>query len=298
MRVIVTGAGGFLGGHVVHALKDRGCDIAAIGTKASAARRSVAAFFEFEGVPTQEYLTRIFDSYRPHVVIHLAGCSSTDDVAALYSVNLFYCIRLLAAIRNSAADSRIVIVGSAAEYGPAPDAGRPIRESDPAAPVTGYGESKLAQTRHALSQRDLNVVVARVFNPIGEGMPPTRALGAFVARMADLGPAGGVVATGPLTAIRDVADVRHVAQALVAMGLDDVPASQVYNVCTGVATRMSDLTDALTKLSRAPIAFSPSGTGGGPDWSVGDPSLLARHGIRVPPPDLMTLLHRVLGERA
>jgi GDP-4-dehydro-6-deoxy-D-mannose reductase len=269
-------------------------EVAAIGHKGSAARGSVIKFFEVCGVPVQEEIERILRNYKPDIVYHLAGSASADDIETLYHVNLFYCARLLAACRTSLAGGRIVIVGSAAEYGAAKRVGRLILETDPAVPTTAYGHSKLSQTRHALSQKDLCIVVVRAFNPIGEGMPPNLALGAFVRRMAALGPGGGTVRTGPLTAVRDICDARDLAYALAAMADQPLPASNVYNLCTGVPTRMRDLTNELEMLAAAPIAFHEEGGDGGLSWSVGNPSLLARHGITIPPPDLRALLRRVL----
>jgi len=295
MRVLVTGAGGFLGKHLCLELRARGADIVAIGRPSSAARGYVDDFVGMEGSPGRTDLEEIFKRYRPDALYHLAGCSAASSLCDLYEVNLFYAAKLLQACRVLANVPKIVIAGSAAEYGKSLATGRLVNERDVAQPLNAYGETKLAQTVHALRQYDLPVIVARIFNPIGEGLPASRAAGRFVESVKALEPlGGGVIETGALDGVRDVADVTEVAAALINLTLKDVPTGEIYNLCTGKGTRMRDITDALEALVPYVVTFKPKAGDGGVDWAVGDSSKLAAHKIEIKAPDLPSILSRML----
>ena len=112
---------------------------------------------------------------------------------------------------------RVTLAGSAAELGPVPPADLPVSESYPCNPVDAYGRSKWLATVAGLAERPpLEVTVARVFNPIGPGLPPTQAFGEFAAQLLAPGADPIPLVTGNLEARRDFIDVRDVARALVA----------------------------------------------------------------------------------
>ena len=82
-----------------------------------------------------------------------------------------------------------MLSGSAAELGLVDAAKLPVNETHACNPIDAYGRSKWLATVGGLSERaPLEVMVARVFNPIGPGTPPTQALGRFAARLNDPGP--------------------------------------------------------------------------------------------------------------
>jgi GDP-4-dehydro-6-deoxy-D-mannose reductase len=88
----------------------------------------------------------------------------------------------------------------------------------------------------------VEVVVARVFNPVGPGLPATQALGQFAARLLD--PSAGPLLVGDLDARRDFVDVRDVARALVALAGSGRP-GRIYHVGTGVSHRVGDALERL-----------------------------------------------------
>ena len=138
MRVAVTGATGFIGRHLVRALASRGVDVRAVVRP----RREPA---RFDGVhvitSTLETaaLSKAFDCI--DVVVNLAGVVSALRDEDYSAVNVSGAHAVAEAARDAGA--RVVHVSSLAAAGPAP-ADRPRRESDPEAPLTAYGRSKLA----------------------------------------------------------------------------------------------------------------------------------------------------------
>lgn len=293
MTVLVTGAGGFIGRHLCAALAAGGVELAAIGSAASAARCEVDAFFEVDGVPDARTLAELLDRVRPEQVYHLAGTARASSADVLYAVNLLYGVRLLEACAALSEPPRVIFAGSAAEYGPAPGPAHRFSESDPTRPLNTYGASKLAQTLHACAQGRVPIVVARMFNPVGEGMPVSTALGRFLDQIACMPPDGGVIECGPLHALRDVSDVKDVARALVSLGRAP-SASGVYNLCSGEPTRMSELADALSAVAPFPLTFRVRGGDGGVDRAIGNPERLHRLGIVLRKVEPMRVLPRML----
>ena len=185
----------------------------------------------------------------PDHVIHTAGQTPPAPDDALYQSNFWATIRLLNALRSLNRRVRVTLAGSAAELGPVPPAALPVAESYPCAPLDAYGRSKLLATIAGLAERPpLELAVARVFNPLGPGMPPTQAFGEFAAQLtaevADPLP----LLVGNLEARRDFVDVRDVARALVAVSLRGQP-GLVYHVGCGQSRSVGEGLDLLIRLS-------------------------------------------------
>jgi nucleoside-diphosphate-sugar epimerase len=175
---------------------------------------------------------------RPDAVVtcvgQLAG-SATD----LLRAQTLATAELVEAIGRVAPGTRLVRLGSAAEYGPVRP-GYPVREDDPAEPVSPYGLSHLAATqlvRIASAAGTVDGVVLRVFNPIGPGLPEDNLLGRAVRLLRDAVRDGaGHITFGSLSAYRDFVDVTDVAAAVVAaVRLPAGPRYRVFNVGRGRA---------------------------------------------------------------
>src|SRR4051794_11161816 len=144
MRALVTGAGGFIGRSLCAHLRAEGAAVVTLGHREGDAQH-------YRVDPAQlDTLIAAVDAARPDVVFHLAGVMQAPEPATYYDVNVRYAEGLLTALeRTGQAAVRAMLTGSAAEYGPNPEA-LPIREDMRASPVTDYGISKLAQTRIGL----------------------------------------------------------------------------------------------------------------------------------------------------
>ena len=260
-----------------------------VGREGGAGESLVSTYEAVDGVPDVETLLPMLKRHRPEVVFHLAGVTQAASFAEFLDVNFGYCSALIDACRQMPIRPLLVTAGSAAEYGAPQAPGRPMRESDEARPVTDYGKAKLAQTNLALQACELSTVALRLFNVIGPGAPETSAPGRFVARAAALAPTGGVVKTGPLTAVRDLVCVTDVVKVMVGATHGRLPQG-VYNVCSGAGTPISAITDVLARLLPYPVAFEPERGNPGPDIAIGDPSRLAAAGFVIPAVDLEAVL--------
>jgi GDP-4-dehydro-6-deoxy-D-mannose reductase len=232
----------------------------------------------------------------PDAVFHLVG-GAVGAKTELDQLNLGVTTAVMRALRDVQARPLLVCCGSAAEYGAAIVDGEPVSETAVCAPLSPYAASKLAQTNAALefaAATGTPVLVARIFNPVGPGMPPYLALGDFARQIAAL-PARGVLRTGNLQVYRDFIDVTHVTNAFWTLARN--PAARgVVNICSGKATQLSWLVNLLIELSGKHVTVEPMPARVRPDELavvIGDTALLARLGAAPPPTDHAAVMVRV-----
>ena len=283
MRVLVTGASGFVGRAVLDELGVRGLEAIAVSrtTRPAVAGETTRVLANPGDV---NEVRNLLLSVEPQIVLHLAGISTAPSYSDLYEANVVFAANVMDAALAMPHKPRVLLAGSAAEYGPVPAALQPVREDEACRPNTAYGASKLAQTSHAFvaASRGLAVVVARLFNPIGPGMPESLALGSFANQIARMGTTGGILTTGNLDVVRDFMDVRIAARLLVDLASADVGGSDIVNVCTGEGRHLLDLTRRLIDISGVPVELRhDTARRGNSDtkFFVGDPSRLLALGL-------------------
>jgi nucleoside-diphosphate-sugar epimerase len=268
---LITGGSGFVGRHVLDGLKAgvEGVARSEIEIVALGRRRPT-------GWPEQSFVTadlhdttslrRAVRTISPDFVVHTAGRTPPALDDELYRTNFWATIHLLGALRALDKPLRVVLSGSAAELGPVDAAHLPVNESYQCQPIGAYGRSKWLATRSGLAERwPMEVSVARVFNPIGPGTPPTQALGRFADRLSDPDPDPLNLSVGDLDSRRDFIDVRNVAQAMIALAMRG-RAGLVYHVGTGRSQRVGDGLERLIRLGGRSVEVSV------------DPSLQSRRG--------------------
>jgi GDP-4-dehydro-6-deoxy-D-mannose reductase len=249
-RALVLGATGFLGRHVAAMLVNHGWFVCGAGRGESpdgwpydwVSCDLLSAPGVLEAVRTTE----------PDVIFHSAG-AALDDFDQLLAVHVAGTARLLDAVRASGRPARVVVVGSAAEYGNVAAGELPVQETLPPRPVSRYGVAKAAQTLVALCPGS-EALVARVFNLCGPDEPRSLVCGAFAAQIVELERTGrgGVIAVGDLSADRDFVDVRDAASALIALA-EHGDAGEAYNVCSGTATPIRDVLSLLSGEAQVPV---------------------------------------------
>ena len=253
--VLVTGCSGFVGRHLGPQLKQAGSHTV-IGLDMRDPNSSAYDDWVREDLLDIHAMRRILDQARPQVVFHLAGLASGTD-EELHRSNVETTRVLLDTCADSDPSIRIVVVGSAAEYGLVPGDQQPVRESCPLRPVSSYGRAKAAVTALAMQHaaRGLNVVEVRPFNIVGPGTPVTLIVGALIARLrkALRSAQGYAIDVGRIDSVRDFVAVQDVTVGMVAAAAVGV-AGAVYNLCSGVGTPIKAIVEQLIELTGKPIS--------------------------------------------
>ncbi len=298
MRVLVTGASGFVGRAVIAVLNSRGFDAVGV-SRIERSSLGGAAMRVLSDPGNVAEVRELLSHVKPQIIMHLAGVTSAPTNRALYDANVVFAANLMDAALTMAHQPRVLLAGSAAEYGPVPTELLPVREDFACRPNTPYGASKFAQTNHALmaATRGLSVVVARLFNPIGPGMPKSLALGSFAQQIAQMDPRGAVLTTGDLDVVRDFMDVRIAAELLVELALSSTSHAEVVNVCTGRGQRLLELTHKLIEISGVSVRLERDDARRGNSdvrTFVGDPSKLKSMGLNPDGSDMDAVLEAIL----
>jgi GDP-4-dehydro-6-deoxy-D-mannose reductase len=298
-RALVSGGTGFIGSRVVAGLRQVGVQVTTIGREPMA----VSDHLVFGSLPWRAtQWAQAIDTARPDVIFHLAGTREGPE-DKLQAVNTGLAQTLISALHSRKRAPVLIVAGSAAECGSAIVDGVPIDEAILCAPQSTYGRTKLAQTRAVLdyaTQTGNRAVVARIFNPIGPGMPTHLALGNFARQIAIAAYSGSTMSTGNLEVERDLLDVRHVVAALAALARNK-DAQGIVNICSGVAQRLRDLVDIMIQISgkRIKLEIDPVRVRvAEPRVIVGSTKVLASYCGEPPAVSMVELLHSILMDEA
>jgi GDP-4-dehydro-6-deoxy-D-mannose reductase len=261
--ILVTGATGFVGRHVVAAATAQGLEV--VATEGDLRDTAVAR--------------DAVERHRPRAVIHVAARPRRmTDVWETLADEIRMAGNVLNATQGTGA--AVLIPGSAGQYGLSGD--QALAEDAPAAPVSAYGALKCVLEDACLSaplRGDARVIWARSFNIVGPGQGLDAPVPAWARQIADLERAGGgVLRTGSLTPVRDFLDVRDVAEAFLDLIGRDIDG--VVNVASGEGVALQTVVDELVGGASVPIE------------AQADPALARR----VDPPRVVadvTRLHRL-----
>ena len=241
MKALITGAHGFVGPYLTAHLEACGDEVVGVDRDMP--------------IEDADAVRSRFRDELPDVVYHLAALSHVGDSwsapADVVRINVEGTLHVLLAAIESGVE-RVVLIGSAEQYGHVKPDQLPVTEDQPPLPVSPYGASKVAAealASYAFRGRDLPVVMVRAFNHLGPGQGDRLVAGAIAAQVARNEVSGERrVLAGDLSPRRDFTDVRDVVRAYRALAVDGVP-GEVYNVCSGRAVEVSELADQLIRLS-------------------------------------------------
>jgi GDP-4-dehydro-6-deoxy-D-mannose reductase len=257
--ILVTGAAGFAGSHLLDRLAARGEPPAVVAwhRPGGAPPRGVQGVI-WQGVDLLDKasVVRAVADVRPSVVYHCAGAAhvgrSWNSTETTFAVNVRGTHHLVEALRNVAGDARVLIPSSALVYAPSDGA---LREEDLLQPTSPYGLSKLAQEMVGSGNPEgPQVYIARPFNHVGPRQDPWFVASGFARRIADIeaGRWQPEIQVGNLDAQRDLTDVRDTVRAYTSIVETGNP-GRPYNVCSGRAVSIRQVLELLLGRARVPI---------------------------------------------
>ena len=254
MKYLITGGAGFIGSHIARALLERGADIRVLDNFSSGKRENLKGLdVEILGGDLRDasIVTRAVQGVE--VIFHEAAFvsvpESMEKPQECLDVNVTGTSMLFEAARKARV-RRVVIASSAAVYGDS-DA-MPLVENTPLKQLSPYAVSKRIDEMYAelfTNQFGLEVSALRYFNVYGPRQRPdsmyAAAVPIFIRRMLDNKP---ITIYGDGGQSRDLINVRDVVQANLLASQHPSAPGQIFNVCTGVETRLLDLLDILYEL--------------------------------------------------
>ncbi|MBZ0305838.1 MAG: GDP-mannose 4,6-dehydratase [Anaerolineae bacterium] len=265
MKILITGANGFVGTHLVDYLSthtDSELFGAIITPPAEETRLKKYAIHLYQvDFRDENAVKALLLEVRPDLIFHLAAQAfvpaSFKDPWGTLENNIKGQVNLFQNLLSLELDTRILIVSSAEVYGAIRSEENPVNENQPFRPANPYSVSKVAQDMLAYQYfiaYGMKTFRARAFNHIGPGQDKRFALADFASQIAaiEAGKRDPVIRVGNLDAQRDFTDVRDVVRAYHQI-VTEGKVGEVYNVCRGEAHALRELLDMLTGMSAVPV---------------------------------------------
>lgn len=247
MKILIFGANGFVGQAVCKELsKDHQVYSAGRELETDVSKLSLRV-----DLTNRKSIDDAVELVSPDVVINCAGIVDANQNVDL---NVVFTTNILQAIAAwGKTPRRIIILGSAGEYGAVKAEDFPVKEDAPLNATSPYGVSKRNEVATALqlaNSLNLPVTIARLFNPLGAGMPPRMLPPRLLGQMREI--ASGkrdAIEIGRLDAVRDYVDLRDVALAIRAI-VEGEPKHSIYNIGSGRKASNGELLDLLLNNSK------------------------------------------------
>ncbi len=271
MRVLVTGADGFVGGHLCRLFEEDGATVVRLfgAVDRPVDDRTGAIVVDIRDF---ESVRRSMELAHPDAIVHLAGISSVAyshaEPGDTFAVNVLGTLNVCLAAKSAAPRARVLVVSSGEVYGSMVP-GAQATEDSPLAPSSPYAASKVGAEAVALQfarSYGINVVCARPFSHLGAGQAPSFAIPSFARQLKEFRRDAGraTIYVGNLEPIRDFSHVRDVVVAYRLL-LERGNSGEIYNVCSGVGRSVRSVLDELIELAGIevdvrvdPLKFRPA----------------------------------------
>jgi len=286
-RALITGCNGFVGRLLVARMHAAGYRVRGVDRAETSEAVTAAAYLSGD-LTDGDFVARAIETGTADCIVHLAAQSSVrrsfDDPAGTLRNGTLPALNILNHLRTTGVKTRVLLVGSADEYGVVPPEEMPIAETYPVHPASPYALAKSIQNHfgvmfHALYGVD--TVMTRSFNHTGPGQHEDFVLANFARQVAMIkrGKKDAVIEVGDLEIRRDFLDVRDVCDGYVAL-LEKGRSGETYNLCSGGSYRIRDLLDRMCELAGVHVTIKIDKTRLRPvDMPElrGDPSKMREH---------------------
>jgi UDP-glucose 4-epimerase len=283
-KILITGAGGFIGSHTTDSLLAAGKQVIGVDDFSTGKRDNLAeaektgAFTLIEAdITTPGTIAAAVAEHRPESIIHLAALVSVpageEDPAKNFRLNVV-ATQLVAEAAREHGVQRTVFASSAAVYGNS--AALPLSEAGTTVPISQYGAAKLMSEQllqaYATSY-GISSICFRFFNVYGPRQDPKSPYSGVVSIFAEKfisGQQATVFGDGEQS--RDFIFVKDLARALAAAATTPTQSDGIYNLCTGRSSTLLDLVTILREAyPKAPEPQFADDRAGDIKHSLGDP---------------------------
>ncbi len=266
-EILITGINGFMGRSFLTLLLKLSPDAVVYGID-----RIFSGSEHFRALKcdltSMDEVRSVLRKISPDYIFHFAGIAYAGDWDTLFSANVKSTLNILEYTKEMDLHPRIVIIGSAAEYG---KAGKmPVDEMVAPNPASPYGASMCCRTNIALSFMNTgsDIAVGRVFNTTGPGVTDMTPVGSFAKQIAQIekGIREPFIQTGNLTPERDFIDIDDVSRAFYSLAFRSNRGG-IYNICSGKSHSIAAILDIYKGLSHRTFSV------------IADPALIRRNDI-------------------
>jgi GDP-4-dehydro-6-deoxy-D-mannose reductase len=238
MSILVTGASGFVGKHLIKYLRLHQDQCIGLSRSQSADSNHITC-----DLTDRKQVDRILKQLKPALIYHMAG-SFSNDYETDFNTNVVSTKNLLDSIAEQNLSTRILLMGSAAEYGEVEAGKNPITEEQALRPISIYGWTKAAQSQLAsvyFNTHGIETVVARTFNLAGDGASEQLFIGRIKKQInAVLTGKAERISVGNINAIRDYLDINQACEMYRVIATKG-HAGETYNVASGKPVTMRDM---------------------------------------------------------
>ncbi len=248
-KVVITGINGFVGKNFLKILKELSPDSEVYGLDRRFNETNNFTPIKCD-LTEKDKVKTLFSEISPDYIFHFAGITYDKDWNNLYEGNARSTLSLLESVAELMLNPRVIIIGSAAEYGN-PEL-LPVDEKAMPNPTTPYGAAMCCRTNVALAFMNMgyDISIGRVFNITGSGVSENSPVGSFAKQLAEIekGKKDSVIHTGNLDPRRDFIDITDVATAFYYLALKGRKGG-IYNVCSGESHSIKEVLDIFLKFS-------------------------------------------------
>jgi GDP-4-dehydro-6-deoxy-D-mannose reductase len=266
MRVLITGAAGFVGRYLIeHCLS---CDDNILATDRSVDKYSNKTNLNWVNLDVSDYnkVNLVISDFKPEIVYHLAGMAFVPEAENNFDrallVNVGGTNNIIRTCHLLQLGCTVLLVSSAEVYGKISDRELPITENTPLRPANNYSLSKLMAEQVAQRYQQfgyVRTIIARPFNHIGPGQDSRFVVSSFCEQLTKIskGQSAPIIKVGNLDARRDFSDVRDIVRAY---RLAAISGQGVYNFGSGRAISIKSILDQLIKISGVNVTIEQDPT--------------------------------------
>ena len=256
-KVLITGAGGFVGKYLIKEFQKGDYEVIACDINKKEAFDENIRYYDLN-ILDKELIEDLIQKEKPDYLINLAAISSVglswDIPQKTIEVNVVGTLNLLEAIRKYRVECKVLLIGSSEEY---ESKDKPLKETDTINANNPYGISKIAQENFARLYKEkygLNIVCTRSFNHTGIGQLEQFVIPSFCKQVAEIDKSynDGKIYVGNLSAYRDFSDVRDIVKVYKKL-LENDTKDLIYNVGSGNTYKIEDILNYIISLSNQKI---------------------------------------------